>query len=75
MVLRRLVTTEEKFEIMGLRVLDDGRDHSCGPGVEALYFVGELSRNSVEHALGNAQVQHAVGIMILWALSCIQWAA
>ena len=75
MVLRRLVTTEEKFEIMGLHVLDDGRDHSCGPGVEGLYFAGELSRKSVEYALGNAQVQHVVGIMMLWALSCIQRAA
>ena len=60
---------------MGLNVLDADRDHSCGPGIEALYFAGELSRKAVEYGLGNAQVQQAVGVMLLWALSCIQWAA
>ena len=69
---RRLVASEERFEVMGIPVFDEGRDHDVYSGLERLWFQGVLDRIQLHAALGNGQVQSAIGCMILWCLCTLQ---
>ena len=64
---------EERLELMGVPVLDPGRCHDDGPGIERLWFAGKLTHKELNAATGNGQVASAVGHMLLWILCMLQF--